>query len=355
MNDWSALEASLLKSAPLADRYGGDLGDELARLYEAGFALAPLPVKLGGRGWACDVSRLSEAFDALRMLGRANLSLGRLFEGHLNAVKLVEVYGTADQLEELATSIANGSWLGVWGADGAIAVTCDDGILCGNKRFASGLGMINRVLVTVGSGADCQLYLAPCDDPVRADTSIWKVSGMRATQSGEYDFDGIAAEPLGRRGEYQQEPWFEGGVWRYCAVHCGGAEALRDEVATAIEMRDQQSAPRQRDRIARIAMLSETMRLWIYEAALRVEGKGGGDPAAKAAYALLAREQTELTCLEVMTLANRALGTAAYVEGSRADRVRRDLGLFLRQADIDGKLERATNALLSANGNAELL
>ncbi|MGB7408581.1 MAG: acyl-CoA dehydrogenase family protein [Pontixanthobacter sp.] len=359
MNWPNGLEAALLRSAPVSDRSGGSLTADLAMLKDAGFHTAPLPVVQGGQGWACDPGRLETLFAALRMLGRANLSVGRIFEGHLNALKLIELYGSDAQMRDVSAKVAQGCWLGVWGAEGRNPVTFDAGMLQGSKQFASGIDDIGAAIVPVGSGSKCQLYLAPCDDSIRGDASSWKVSGMRATRSGIYDFSGVAAQPLGPPGDYQREPYFEGGVWRYCAVHLGGAEALRDEAMAAIARRKQQDAPRQRERIATMATLCETMRLWVWEAASRVEyGSGEQTRAAKdgrsaAAYALLARERTELACLEVMTIADRAMGTAGHAEGCPADRVRRDLGLFLRQADIDGKLDRATQAVIDANGKAD--
>ena len=355
------LEASLIQSAPANDRHGGTLSSELSLLAAEGFNLAPLSAAHGGQGWACNPDRVCDGFHFLRMLGRANLSLGRLFEGHWNAVKLVELYGTPDQTEAVARKIANGQWLGVWGAEGPEPVTCNNNVLDGAKRFASGIGNIDIAVVPVGAGEQCQLYIAPCDDRDRGDVSRWNVSGMRATRSGTYDFTGVEAQDLGKPGDYQREPWFEGGVWRYCAVHLGGAEAMRDDAVAIVTRRGHADAPRQRDRIARMAMLCETMRLWVLEAATRVEGSDGNEnvtsvsASASAAYALLAREQTELGCLEVMMLADRAIGTAGHGDGCRADRIRRDLGLFLRQADIDGKMDRAAQALLAVQGRADAL
>ncbi len=348
------LEAELVRSAPSTDRHDGTLAKDLAKLGEAGFNVVPLPCRLGGQGWATGSASITDCFDFLRMLGRANLSVGRLFEGHLNALKLIELYGTAEQLEETATMVKGGAWYGVWGADTARPVTAEHGMLQGEKRFASGIGVIDRAVVPVGAGSRCQLYLVPSDAPDRGDASKWRMSGMRATRSGSYDFTGVEGAAIGKPGDYLREPWFEGGVWRYCAVHCGGAEALRDEAVRTIVERGQADAPRQSDRMARLAMLCETIRLWVLEAAMRVEGPGN-DPRRGAAYALLAREQTELACLEVIALADRAMGTIGHVDGSRADRVRRDLGLFLRQADIDGKLHRAAGALHDVCGIAENL
>ncbi len=353
LGDLAALEAWLIKRAPRTDTHDADLNAELNRLSDDGYGAAVLPVELGGRGWAHGVENIDAVLEFLRMLGRANLSVGRLYEGHLNAVKLLILYAEASLLEDIAVRVRDGAWLGVWGADGAKPVSFDGQNLQGGKNFASGIGMIDYAVVSAGGDA-IQLTIAPCNDAARGDASTWNVSGMRATQSGAYDFEGVPAQALGKPGEYLTEPWFEGGVWRYCAVHCGAIEALRDEVFAMSEKRGHTSDPHQRVRLAELSLHCETARLWITQAAHRVES-GQGDAQNAAAYALLAREATERACVAAMTVADRALGTAAHAEASRAGRIRRDLGLFLRQADLDGKLDRATTGLLQVAGDATAL
>ena len=110
----------------------------------------------------------------------------------------------------------------------------------------------------------------------------------------------------------------------------------------------------QKDRLARMAMACETARLWIESAAMRVEGDPS-DPEGAAAYALLAREATERACLEVVELAERALGMLAHAETTPVDRMRRDLSMFLRQAAPDAKRMRAAEALVKRDCRAETL
>ncbi len=62
----------------------------MASLHAAGLMMAPFPADLGGAGLvsADAVDRLR---DVLRLIGGGDLSVGRLYEGHVNAVALVAV------------------------------------------------------------------------------------------------------------------------------------------------------------------------------------------------------------------------------------------------------------------------
>lgn len=51
---------------------------------------------------------LEQLFEALVAIGRASLSAGRLFEGHVNAIKLLNLYAPGQSPDGL---------LGIWGAD----------------------------------------------------------------------------------------------------------------------------------------------------------------------------------------------------------------------------------------------
>ncbi len=320
----------------------------------------------GRRGLAADMRRLAQSgllrrlatpgdpvvqATLLRRIGRASLSVGRLAEGHMNAVKLIRLYGARCHQSRHLTAAGQGLVFGVWGADGAVPVTAEphsNGTLGlkGRKRFASGLGAVSRAVVTARHGDDILLAIADVTCTRRADAAAWDTSGMRATLSGTYDFDGVMAEGLGAAGDYLREPHFEGGVWRYAAVHTGGLEALAEEVRRAVCSAGEASEA-QLHRVARIAALAHRARLMVEDAARRVEAPGAGP--AEVALSLAAREEVEAACVEGMTLADRALGTRSFARGHRVELVRRDLAFFLRQADLDGKLRQVGRTLCAAD------
>ena len=77
---------------------------DAAALAEAGLLTAPLPRALGGRGWGSEPAGAEPLFEALRLVGRASLPLGRLYEGHVNAIRLVAEHGTPGQRAAAASA-----------------------------------------------------------------------------------------------------------------------------------------------------------------------------------------------------------------------------------------------------------
>jgi alkylation response protein AidB-like acyl-CoA dehydrogenase len=358
--EWAALERRILDRAAVIDHSGGGLTEEVNWLRDAGWLANCLPSRAGGRGWGIELSAIPETIRALRLLGRANLSVARLFEGHMNAVKLVHLHGEGMQIRSAWALVRRGGILGVWGADTPgdpvrLRDASHGPILCGAKQFASGLGIVAEAVVSARDGEQTSLCLAPCLEPARMDTSSWNVAGMRATASGTYDFDNvdIAGRLLGKPEDYYIEPHFEGGVWRYCAAHLGGAEALYIALRDALTAMNRAEDPHQQRRLVESAIAVEGARLWIARAALAVERPGA--PPRTATLSLLCREATEAACRSVLIHVEQALGMQAHQAGSAVERVRRDLGLFLCQAQPDAKRARAATALAAATDLPETL
>lgn len=346
---------AIAERAAAADRGETTLHHDLKLLEGCGLNVAPLPVDAGGHGYGCERHATLHVLDALRDVGRASLPVARLFEGHVNAVKLVMLYGTPAQRDRVAARVREGAWLGVWGADGAPPVASKDDRLTGTKRFASGLGHVEVAVVSARLPEGVRLFLVDVNDPARADASSWRVGGMRATLSGTYRFDGLPADALGEPDDYMREPFFEGGTWRYCAAHLGGAEALHSETVGLLKRMKRADDPYQAHRIARSAAALETARLWIESAAMRVEEADPDDEAdakGAAAYALLARQCVQDAALHVLRLSEDALGTIAHSHDTPVERMRRDLGFFVRQANPDGKLAHAAAALVARDALA---
>lgn len=346
--------AAAIEAATEPDALDG-MRAAFALLAEIGALTAVLPARAGGCGLGTDAEATVAACTVLRRLGRADLSLARLYEGHMNAVRLIEVHGDASQIESCRAAVRRGAVLGVWGADGAPPLTLERASggwrLRGAKRFASGLGIVSDALLTgSGAGEGPQLVLVPAGETARHRPGEWTASAMRASRSGGFDADGLDVGPdalIGGPGSLLVEPWFEGGIWRYCAAHVGGAEAVAGAVRDALERSGRLDHPVQRARLGRMLAAADAARCTVEAAAVTVEaaGRKPADVSRAVARALLARETTEAACTEILRLSERALGMAAHDGASRIDRVRRDLSLFLRQAAPDAKLDRAAETL----------
>lgn len=269
--------------------------------------------------------------DALQQVGGANLSAGRLFEGHVNAVKLLHLHGGP------IGPVTQGALYGIWGADGPDPARIEGSVIRGQKLFASGADVLDRVIVTARSDAGLHLLMFTRDQlQGRLFPGEWDMSGMKATASGRCDLDGLAladAVPLGAPDAYLTEPHFHGGVWRYAAVQLGAMRALTVLTADQLCARGQQDAPLQAMRLHRMITACETARLWLAQAACQVERPGA--IAADAQAAILARLRTTDEAVALLAVMDQALGAASFATAHPADRIRRDLGLYLRQAGPD--------------------
>ncbi|MEE8661840.1 hypothetical protein CGLAMM_10950 [Acetobacteraceae bacterium EV16G] len=200
-----------------------------------------------------------------------------------------------------------------------------------------------------------QLALIEVTEKQRQDATHWDVTGMRATMSGRFDFTDLRisdAQCLGEPGIYEREPHFEGGIWRYCAVHLGGVEALLLHWRETLLSRGRFDDSFQLSRYARAVSLTRAMASLLRETAAKLPSDSVTDTSLIEKFvtsALLARQFSEEVCLEVLALAEKSLGTSAFRPGP-LERIRRDLSLYVRQAVPDEKLERAGRVLAKMEG-----
>ncbi|NDW05329.1 acyl-CoA dehydrogenase family protein [Jiella pacifica] len=295
--------------------------------------------RLGDR-WPVLLGHLAE-------VGGRNLNLGRLLEGHANAVQLVRLYGSDVQRARLDEALERDHILGVWGADGSPPAAVEDGaggaMLAGSKRYASGLGTVSLALVPIaGEGGGQQLYLVPADEAFRQDVSTWRMSGMQESASGTFSLEGIVADRatrLGKPGDYRIEPFFEGGIWRCTAVHLGAVEAIVSLMARQLDGSGRLDHPLQAERLGHAVMHARSARLWVEDAARRVEAPRAGEAIPQAvAAASYTRLQVEKDALAVMELARRAVGLSSFATDHPLGEAIADLSVYLRQANPDALL-----------------
>jgi alkylation response protein AidB-like acyl-CoA dehydrogenase len=292
---------------------------------------------------------------ALRLIGRASLPLGRLYEGHVNALRLVQRYGAPAQSWMAARDAAAGQLFAVWNTDPPgeppLAIH-PDGTLAGRKILCSGAGHVARALVTAREAVApemARMLLIPLAPGERADLSGWTAQGMRASATGAVAFDGIAMAPgmpIGAPGDYTRQPDFSAGAWRFAAVHCGGLEAVLGALRDHLRCTCRGGDPHQAARLGQAAIAAETARLWVEAAAARAEAEPVGDDAAT--YVNLARLAVERAALDTLELAQRSVGLAAFLRPNLLERLCRDLATYLRQPAPDRALTVAAADLLSA-------
>ncbi|WP_237478076.1 acyl-CoA dehydrogenase family protein [Lichenibacterium dinghuense] len=334
--------------------------DAFALLHAAALMMAPFPARLGGAGLV-EPDAAGALCHVLRAIGGGDLSVGRLYEGHVNAVALVARYGTPKQLAALADDVRAGAMSGVWNAEGALPATLErDGAgwrLRGAKILASGVGSVTRPLVPVARGEATVMTIPHLGAGERADLSRWTAQGMRSTCTGTVDLEGLPVGPgqvIGGDDDYRRQPNFFGGAWRFCAVQLGAVERLLDLYRADLNRLGRGAHPYQRQRIAACATAAETAALWVEQAARTVAAEAR--PAAEVlAYVGLARGVTERAGLDVVEAVHRGLGLNSFMRPHPAERVARDLATYLRQPAPDGAMADAAAAVLAAPAPARTL
>ena len=331
------------------DEDGAYPAADVAALRESGLLTAVFPAKFGGAG----LTGLSLG-EVLRSIGSGSLPLGRLFEGHVNTLELVLRYGDDRRVELVADEARAGNLFGVWNTDDANGMRLihrhGRSWLEGRKVLASGAGHIERPLVTATDEEGRRLMVLPKLDPGRADLSRWTAQGMRASATGAVDFTGVEIEPIeivGREGDYERQPWFSAGAWRFAAVHLGGMERLFDLLRRHLQETNRGQDPHQAARMGGAAMAIETARLWVTQAATIAEAPLGSEaPEQLVAYVNLARLAVEAAALDLMQLVQRSVGLQAFLRPNPIERISRDLATYLRQPGPDRALTDAAAWIL---------
>ena len=314
--------------------------------------LAPFPASVGGLGMGSEATGVPALALLLRLLGQGNLAIGRLFEAHVNAVDLLSRYGDPALLGRAARDAEQGHLFGLWVTDPREnqLTASPDGVLHGGKAFCSGAGHASRAVVTVHTPQGDIRLAYVSTEAASARKLDGRMQGMRAAVTGQVSFDGCRIDPqdwIGVAGDYLREPTFSVGAWRGSAVSCGGLEALADFAMRQIVGRGRGGDPHQLARMGRVWIARETALLWLGRAAdAACDAHRGENTADSVATVNLARIAIETTCLDAMTLIERSLGLAAFLHPDPIERMRRDLGTYLRQPAPDDVLTEAAAHIL---------
>ncbi|MCJ2020610.1 acyl-CoA dehydrogenase family protein [Methylobacterium sp. E-065] len=355
-----AVSQSAAQRAQTQDRDDGFPAEDVADLARLGLLAAPVPSWAGGAdlGEESGASRLATV---LRSVGYGSLALGRLYEGHVNALQLIARHGDAGQQERLFADALAGHLFGVWNTEppegGLVLQDGVDGMsLSGVKTFASGAGFVTRALVTsrASAGTGTLMLVVPLKPGTRSDLSAWRAHGMRASATGTLDFGGIAVaaeDVLGDPDDYFRQPDFSGGAWRFAAVQVGGIEAVFDAWRGHLAATGRGGDPHQLARLGEGAIAVEGARLWVNRAAETVS-EGILPPERVVALVNLARLAVERAGLDVLQLAQRSVGLQGFLRPHPLERLSRDLATYLRQPGPDRALTTSAEEILRAGGMA---
>jgi len=354
------VEAAVMRAAEIAvfaaenaavlDQAGTFPTEEFAHLRAAGLFAAPVPRAYGGLGLGTEPGQTEPLLRLLTHLGRGNLAVGRVYEGHVNALGLIHTFGTPAQRERFAADAYAGHLFAVWNAGAADDVRLfpqADGSMRmeGAKTFCSGGDAVTRPFTPgVLPDGTWQIVLPPMEQvETHPDLAWWRVSGMRASTSYKIDFTGVILSPeyiIGGPGDYLRQPWLSGGAIRFAAVQLGGAQALFDATRHYLQDMGRTGDPYQVQRAADMAIALEGARLWLVRAAATNDDPMR-TPEEIVTYANMARTVVERACMDVMQAVERTIGARGLMAPLPMERIIRDLTVYLRQPAPDATLAGA--------------
>jgi hypothetical protein len=315
-------------------------------------ALADAGVMAGDLGY-------DRQLEVVRAVAAADSSVGRILDGHLNAVERLRLLASPDDpviADELAAIAAGELWLGLWGADPIAdegrpaALSGDPGSLrlSGAKVFCSGAGGVHRAAVLArahdGAGPPWLVYV-DLSDGARVDRSWYRGAGMRASESHRVEFDGARViAVLGEPGELSHEPWFSRAAIRTAASWAGMADTA---VAGALEALAAKPRSGELEALAAGRMLTaqRTIDLWLARAAV----DAAEAPRRLVDSSVHLRDAVARAASTILDEAARACGSRPFATGSSLDRARRDLELLLLQHRLDPLVARRGRLALEAD------
>lgn len=275
-----------------------------------------------------------ELVTALEALGRTDIPLSRLTEGHVDALRIHAEAGTAP---------SDGCLYGVWASrsrgTGIRADRTSGGWhLTGTLRFASGAGLLDRALVPVWLDEETSvlLDLPVADWPV--DASAWQTGAMRLSHSHTIHLDQAvpteAATQLGGPGFYLgRAGFFPGGVG-VAAVWVGGAARVADLVWQHVGARVPSPAVQLRLGHLRTELVAAAAA--VEAAAARLAAGGVTEPGAPQVLATETRAVVGASVRRLLEQARSLAGPAGLALDGPLTRAIDDLDLYVRQQSTDG-------------------
>lgn len=349
MQKAAQLAVQMTKIAHQTDETSSFPHQEFSWLDEAGLLEVTLPSE------PLDYQQKSTAhlLHLLKLVGKGNLSVGRIYEGHINALYLVHLFGKEQQKQRWYDALRQSKHIfGVWNTqaqDGVSIIKQPHGKyqLTGAKTFCSGAAWVTRPIVPGalidenGKQLGWQMCIVPMEkvSPEAIDPSFWKPLGMKSSVSYKISFEGIEIEEddlLGAPNDYHQQPYFSGGAIRFAAVQLGGAEAIFDATRRYLQELQRTADPYQQMRLGEMAILIESGNLWLQQAGEQADRHDEATTTIN--YANMTRTAIEKICIETMQLAERCVGARGLLQPHPFSRLHADLTTYLRQPAPDAAL-----------------
>jgi alkylation response protein AidB-like acyl-CoA dehydrogenase len=336
--------------------------EDFEDLFRAGLLAPAIPTEHGGLGLGPYRGGVFALWMMTKELAKADLSLARCWEGHVNSLVLLDGIATESQKERwFGGVVQRGEKWVAWSGEpqapapgetarfGTTLRRQDSGyVIEGTKVFATSAGAAQWAILlssTAGPGAarhataarDTVLMLA-CnlsDPTVEVDGSWWNPIGMRATVSHLVRFHGTfipEENVLGYPGQYLTENWQTCFIPHYAASFLGAAEGAYEYALEHIRKQCKGGDPYVQQHAGQMSINVDTGYLWLKHVADLWE-EGRHEEARTAG--IRARHLIETLAEDTVKRAIRACGARSLNRPSALERIYRDLSFYVRHDNAD--------------------
>ncbi len=291
--------------------------------------------------WSGSLAALTEA---LVEVGRTDLCLARLIEGHSDGLRILQQAGQQPRP----------GVYGVWASRSVgtgLAAERVEGIgggwrLRGELRFASGVDLIDRALVPGRVDGEHHVLLDVPADLGRPDRDSWFSAGMDAARTYTVHVDRQLpdADQVGGVDFYLDRPGFVVGGLCVAAVWAGGAQQILDVVSTSL--REFPTTPHQLRRLGVIEQAVWEARSLLARTVSRIDDL---DQEAVARECGMTRTAVVQACDTVLDEARRVVGPAGLSRNARLTRALDDLTIYVRQHHVDAALTALGETALTSH------
>lgn len=276
-----------------------------------------------------------ERWRALAAVGQFDLSLTKLFEGHTDALAILQ------EIEAEGIQIPDGAWC-VWAAEapgGRTTIHAGDHgavVLSGAKHWCSGAATADHALLTAweADGSAPQLVALALDQPgLVIDTEPWKAVGMASSMSVKVDFSGVSGRRVGKPGQYLSRPGFWHGGAGIAACWHGGAVGIGSALRQSLLVSNARDASSfKMASLGKIELALEDTAATLRQAAAWIDDHPLLDASR---VALTARLSAERCAKLVIDEAGKAMGATPFCLNEKFAKAAADLPVFIRQSHGD--------------------
>jgi alkylation response protein AidB-like acyl-CoA dehydrogenase len=336
--------------------------EDFEDLFEAGLHAPVVPKEFGGLGLGPYRGDIFTLWMMTKAIAKADLSLARCWEGHVNSLVLLDGMADHDQKTRWFEGVVErgDKWV-AWSGEpqarkpgektrfGTEVERVDGGyIVNGNKVFSTSAGGAQWAILLVNTGGpggirhttaslDTQLLMA-CDlsdKTIEIDSSWWDPIGMRGTVSYLVNFRRTFIpdrDLIGYPGQYIKEGWQTCFIPHYAATFLGAAEAALEYAIEYLKSQNKVDDPYVQHHIGQMSVNVETGHLWLRHVAHLWETRQYQEAQLAGSRA---RHVVEHLAEETVKHCVRACGARSLNRPSTLERIYRDLSFYVRHDNDD--------------------